>query len=367
MKDQSRGTPDATFVYSTIADHPLPGVSPTYHGPKRVQISLCFLAEGAANVVYRFTPTEPDDVLPTAFQDKLLRLRKDTESAMAASTTLLGFQKYVVPLFHPRNLVGQTLFSDPGPRLLDDLNQALATRRAHGREAHQGRYSHPLATDDGILVTDMTPRDGDEFLLEFKPKWLLQSPSAPAGATRCRTCALGEMRRAKRGGKAVLGRGTLDFCPLDLLSSEDGVLRKVIGALPFHLPQAESTEREAALLTFFRSEVQPLLFRLRELQAEYGRVGMEDFQDQEAIDISLAVNSDDTRGTWHQDGVRMSIGMALRDCSVLVRYRDRGGGDGLTGEVRLADLDLKPVTGPKLTKWATTEKELAELGWYVDG
>jgi hypothetical protein len=55
-------------------------------------------------------------------------------------------------------------------------------------------------------------------LVEFKPKWLLQSRDAPSHARHCRTCALYMKRR----------RDIPSFCPLDLASNDYNRVKKAL-------------------------------------------------------------------------------------------------------------------------------------------
>ena len=41
-------------------------------------------------------------------------------------------------------------------------------------------------------------------MVEFKPKWLAQSPNAPADWVLCRTCAVRHMQSAKKQTKGLL-------------------------------------------------------------------------------------------------------------------------------------------------------------------
>ena len=64
----------------------------------------------------------------------------------------------------------------------------------------------------------MSPKSG-EILLELKAKWLAQSPNAPTGATRCRTCALRAKRTAASSSEAPTASDAQGVCPLDLGTS----------------------------------------------------------------------------------------------------------------------------------------------------
>jgi inositol-pentakisphosphate 2-kinase len=310
------------------------------------QLDLHYLAEGAANVIYGAS------VQGEHRHCCVVRLRKDLPSTKPAVESLVDFRTRVVPLFAAgglaESLVEQTVYKLT-PEMVDAANREL--RESQGtclssdpEEAskkirpHHRRHVYLPAYEreqHGILMQNLqTP---DTFLAEFKPKWLLQSPSAPADARNCRTCALNAMRR----NKGQPGRGDSGFCPLDLLSDEHDVLRQ---ALSHIWPSPQDLDK---FVPAFRQKVQPALKHLRRLQREHGAVGLQDFR--------------------HPDGLDFAVAMALRDCScfLVLRRASREGGDGLElVDVKFADLDLKMTEGGKLEKWAAIERELIDRGWY---
>jgi inositol-pentakisphosphate 2-kinase len=258
---------------------------------------LQYLAEGAANVVYKLRPSHKD----------LLRLRK-TQSSVRYSEIVHSFETVMAPFFPNDALIHPILFKLPDVEvLIPRLNKALLAREASGGRPDQ-RCGVYLATNEehGIFVQDMTPRHEKERFIEFKPKWLIQSPSAPAKAKRCRTCALREMRRT---GNALGGRGDGDFCPLDLLSTENDVLEDVLRSL--------AGDDWRIVEAIFKNKVQPLLIRLRTLQIEHHRVGLADLDSQH---VSLP---SDIRADGSQESLATSeffdtlIGMTVRDCCSL--------------------------------------------------
>lgn len=219
-------------------------------------INLTFFAEGAANIVYRLSSpsssasTPPADSehdiysastpppseiespyseasnLPSTFQKKLLRLRKKLPNTTSVLEAQTPFEEIIRPLFIPEQLVEQVLVS-LSEGLLPRLNAELRAMEESGRRA-DGRKDGYLdeAEEYGVLVTDMSPQVGEglgNMHLEFKPKWLAQSKSAPVGAKRCRTCAL-RAKRITEGNKGV-EKGA--FCPLELVGDQQEVSRTV--------------------------------------------------------------------------------------------------------------------------------------------
>jgi inositol-pentakisphosphate 2-kinase len=304
------------------------------------EYALAYLAEGAANVVYKLRPYHPD----------LLRLRK-ARSTITYGEIVYNFKTIVCPLFPEDALIHPRLFKLPDAEvLIPRLNEMLREKEADASrsEMRKGAY---LATDEehGIFVQDMSPRHKRERFIEFKPKWLIQSPSAPGKAKRCRTCALREMRRA---GRAFSGRGSIGCCPLDLLSSDDDVLDDLFGSL--------AGDDLGLVKQIFKNKIHPHLIRLKSLQIEHNRVGLAEIGSERVCVPSREVvdEHEKTSETFMLSDIL--IGMMLRDCSVFIRYNID---EPVTkAEVKLADLDMKSA---KLEKWAAIETQLIDGGWYT--
>ena len=304
--------------------------------PSPPHIGLQYLAEGAANVVYRILPNSASDTLPS-LHGQLLRLRKNTPSTVPCAQTVSNFNARIAPLFPPAYLIQPTLFALP-QGVIYELNQKLRECEETDRRPKKRRgvfLTSQAEEPHGILVNDMTPKHEDEKFYEFKPKWLVQSPSAPTDASRCRNCALKAMRRSL---DVVAGRGDADFCPMNLLSSDNGSLRHIVESIGVD-------EKDAVgFVEVWKLHIRPLLSRLRELQGQYNNVGLGDFEEGEQVDPSIS--------------------MTLRDCSVFIKIVKHAE-DAMDVEVRLADLDLKTSAGGKLRKWADTERQLITGGWYI--
>jgi inositol-pentakisphosphate 2-kinase len=195
----------------------------------------------------------------------------------------------------------------------------------------QGIY---LAEDDyGLLVTDMTPHGSGETVIELKPKWLLQSPSAPKDSKRCRQCARIARENAERARK---GEKFLSyFCPLDLLSKDPHVTLAVSRLLfAPSVPPAAILHRMSYWL-----QTNTLLQRLYNYQQIFDRVGP----------LNGDCNDKD-----------FLCAMTLRDCSVYLRFPSDG--DTRPIEARIGDLDLK--SKDKKQYWHDLEKQLIDEGWY---
>ncbi|KAK4212920.1 inositol-pentakisphosphate 2-kinase [Rhypophila decipiens] len=155
-----------------------------------------FVGEGAANIIFEIIQSqEPDPLL----HDKLLRVPK----ARAIALDYLHVQEYwessVRPLFQDGDLVNQVLVhlgacSAKQNLIISRMQAAVSsvepTRRKDFRGSTVGETEYAMLVDDMRAArSNIKGGGGFEILLEFKPKWLTQSPDAPANAIRCRNCA----------------------------------------------------------------------------------------------------------------------------------------------------------------------------------
>ncbi|OCT48261.1 inositol-pentakisphosphate 2-kinase [Cladophialophora carrionii] len=285
-----------------------------------------------------------------------MRLRKDLSFTKPAQEVMLDFNTAILPLFgdeYRALLMEQALYQLPEEmvqktndelREMDQVDESAVSAeglRAVGRKVRHAHRRHVYlpsyhVEQYGILMQNLQG-PGIDWLVEFKPKWLVQSPSAPSDARNCRTCALNALRR--KDGKHK-GRGDSGFCPFDLLvgPEEGDVLTR---ALKNIWPLDEGIGKFVAEFTI---KVQPALRHLQRLEQEHGSVGLDDFQKPAGKDFGVA--------------------MALRDCSVFLALR-RSTTEGVdVVDVKFADLDLKTTEGGKVQKWAAMEQELLDGGWY---
>ena len=252
-------------------------------------MTLHYLAEGAANIIYKFTfqPPGPRPALYFAelnqslepfhhnsiFEHRLLRLRKSLPSSLPNERACADLHEAILPLV-PECIVAHDLVRLP-PNLIRDANMALQElEKAGGRKpTRHGLY---LAEDEphGILVTDMTPIAAEgEVLVEFKPKWLVQSHSAPKGWKRCRTCALRAQKNAIRREKGQ--QEEVGPCPLDLASLEQARVERAVCLITTtkHTENGQDLDRLRRRLTSFllNSTIIP---KLKELQRSLDREGV---------------------------------------------------------------------------------------------
>lgn len=291
-------------------------------------IRLEFLAEGAANIVYRliFPPyspsiksetysgdeefgpgTPPPTEVPMLrsdplLTDKLLRLRKDLPTATSVFEAQQAFEKYIEPNFPEDNLVDQILIRLP-PDLVETCNEDLRSMEARTIRPRK-RHGVYLSSSEpyGIVVTDMSPKHHDNTLgIEFKPKWLTQSPSAPIKATRCRTCALRMMRTANLTDRSKLDTPVKEsFCPLDLVSNDKHKVAEVVNSILRGSEYSEFVSKSVSsdIVDFIYHS--PLLLSLKEQQMKLDPGGV---------------------FTVSTDNVDFMIAMTLRDCTLFLHVR----------------------------------------------
>lgn len=388
-------------------------------------IQLEYLAEGGANIVYRIlisTPSHSEVALlpsetgyygnatppPTEVEEhdlttdnfnsnddvddsiditsgKLLRLRKNVRFGLPYSHTASDFRSQIRPLFHPEELVDQFLVRVP-PALVRRCNEKLRDSERMGKR-HVMRHGVYLATDEpmGMLITDMTnpvpvpstrvaaetaaaAAEEEETIkvAEIKPKWLVQSPSAPKGARRCRTCALRDMKAAdgatttptttstsKNKALYLPPPGKASFCPLDLISTNEQDLQRTISTTIFAHHHHRTTPSNQLLHTVTRALYRhPTLLKLQNLQRLHNNVGL------------LGPGSGSSE---------MSLSMTLRDCSVFVKISPlitqtntkTNTDTEIDIDIRLGDLDLKSAANGKAEYWLGIEKRLICEGWYM--
>lgn len=303
-------------AYYTEGD--IPQLSAT-RNDEVVACKIKYLNEGGANFV--FSILQAGSELPKPLRGKLLRLRKDLSHVQSTSDQVESFNNNFRPLFPPDCLVQPELIC---------LNRGITTALNRALDAlnRPSRRSGDCLPEDeqyGLLVTDMMPAAGKE-MLEMKPKWLLQSPSAPSNAKRCRTCAL-RAQRASQGKRTATDKQ--DSCPLDLVSERVDDRRRAVSQIT----------SDTALADFLVDGAQPLFAILRDQQR---------FLDPRGV---LRVAG--------ADGIYdLCRAMTLRDCTLFVR----GGTAGI--EARLGDLDFKQPE--KLGRWRDMERGLIDEGWYVN-
>ncbi|KAI1460711.1 hypothetical protein F4805DRAFT_372893 [Annulohypoxylon moriforme] len=290
------------------------------------------LAEGRANAVFRIREPKDPGVPAGFFRGTLLRVPKDTPDVTPCDyEDLQDFQEKFVDVHVGRqHVVPQILV-----RITQSVATALNARRAFALRAKgvKGDAS-TILPGYAMLVEDMGPSP-DCKALEFKPKWLAQSPMAPSDATRCRTCAREALRIAKLRKKGFRVVPPTPVCPLGLLHPDRAVVMCTIERLA-PLPLWTERDRERLADAFRESGV---LERLRDLQEEG--------------------DSGDALFTRPYDA-RFGLSMTLRDCSCFVRVPID---PDAPVTIKLADVDKKNWR-QKQSYWQRRHNDLVDDGWY---
>ncbi|KAI1085741.1 inositol-pentakisphosphate 2-kinase-domain-containing protein [Whalleya microplaca] len=287
-----------------------------------------YLAEGRANVLFVIKEPPNDPAIRKAmFKGTLLRVAKATPGVTPCDyETLQDFQEKSVEAEVGReHLV---------PQLLVKISQHVADALNAKRNRNDGSVIH---AGYAMLMEDVGPAPGFR-VLEFKPKWLAQSPLAPPDATRCRTCAREAFRNSQRAAQGHRKALPIPVCPLGLLHDDRRVRLASIDRLA---PRWSERERERLADALAASGV---LERLRDLQLRGDR-GDALFADPSDAGFGLA--------------------MTLRDCSCYVRMPTAEGNVVAAAPVviKLADVDKKNWR-EKQTYWRDSHRNLADNGWY---
>ncbi|PNY27922.1 Inositol-pentakisphosphate 2-kinase [Tolypocladium capitatum] len=295
------------------------------------------IGEGAANAVFEFkiprhSCSDPD------FTGLLLRVAKVPSLNHPPTYNYLVQQDFYQAAIRPLlgiHAVQQELVNLHKSGVVDELNKFLRdvdqSRKAKFRGTFIGQ------TDWGFLVEDMRPQDPDEcVLIEFKPKWLSQSPSAPEAAVRCRQCAM-ELRNLVKDPSRDRKLPERKPCPLALVN-EDAPWQ---ANSPFRLaPQLAGIGSDEHYREALRSIANH--HAIRELKAQ------QDLHDK--LGPLYAERSDPC----------FIIAMTLRDCTCFAQIHRRK----QSIKIRMGDFDWKdPVV--KFDRWRGAEEELIDGGFYT--
>ncbi|KOS21313.1 Inositol-pentakisphosphate 2-kinase [Escovopsis weberi] len=324
----------------SVKAHKLPALARLPQGTKIVK----FVGEGTANAVFEIA-VPPDCPTRDRFEGKLLRVAKVAslgETPTYDYTLQQGFYYGFIKSTLGEYAVDQELVVLHNSGIIDELNALLQDIDHTRKPIFQGSYVG--LSNWGLLVEDMRPGDDDShILIEFKPKWLLQSPSAPPKAIRCRQCAL-DFRKFLLNPIAEKPCPQRKPCPLAL---GNPTAPKVVRS-PFRitnsLPGVAMADKhfEAALAKIMDHDVIHLLRR------EQGRL--------------------DKKGPLHvgPKDQTISLAMTLRDCTLfaLIPVNNDHADDSAPIKVRLCDFDWKDPK-VKAARWSSTEKALIEEGFYT--
>ncbi|GAW11142.1 hypothetical protein ANO14919_004840 [Xylariales sp. No.14919] len=289
------------------------------NSPENVKFE--YVAEGRANVVFSVWEWKDPTAPKGRFEGTLLRVPKATLGVTPCDyKTLQDFhESQVEDRVGRQHLVPQFLI-----RISAEVAGILHKKRNKTDESE-------IRAGYAMLIQDMSVSPGYS-VLEFKPKWLAQSPIAPSDSRRCRTCAREAFRNNQKHakGEAV----TMPLCPLGLVHENPAV---VVGTVKRLAPEWTELDQKRLSDAFERSGI---LKKLRELQTKGDP------------DRALLDNPSDPG---------FGLAMTLRDCSCYVRMPT----DVNIGvEIKLADVDKKNWE-EKQTYWQESHWNLVNNGWYT--
>ncbi|KAK3692515.1 inositol pentakisphosphate 2-kinase-like protein [Podospora appendiculata] len=299
--------------------------------------SYKFVGEGAANLVFEIIHPDGNEQMGV-FQGMLLRVPKAGTQAYKHEDLQLYWETSVQPLFGLQDLVQQRLVRLGDAHVVSLLNAALDLHEAETGRRHDFKGSKVAHAEYGMLVEDMRKQHADDVVIEFKPKWLAQSPNAPPSAQRCRNCAR-EASRAIHNTHTHKSKSSPILCPLDFLACQDSpqALDRVVAHVVSHLSLPASSPQHTRLVSWLQTN--ELLARLRDAQTSNDAHGP-------------------LRASVHDP--RFQLAMTLRDCTCFVRIPAQA---DRPVEAKFADLDMKNWEA-KLGYWQATEKELIAEGYY---
>lgn len=323
-------------------------------------VNLQYFNEGGANILFSIhvdpTYQESTQQLKSYLEGRLLRLPKAGRESKTLEKELVSILGHNHVIKHEACIVDSGIISQLNI-YLGQLEDCTPKRRRHEYISVSCGCSHGSCW----LVTDMRAKeDKGQVMVHFKPKWLVQSLSAPNTARRCRTCSMQASQGVRR---------TTTHCPLGLVSGDKIFVDKEILAIlktqqPVSVGMTGDIER--AITQFFYRDGGgfDILQKLRVLQEENDQDGIIKF-------VERYYNSDKRSNTKLEAIARA---MTLRDCSLYILLGSREG-DGYDIEARLGDLDIKvpepgshfveEKTEKKLQKWVAVEHRLINGGWYT--
>ncbi|GKT53184.1 inositol-pentakisphosphate 2-kinase [Colletotrichum tofieldiae] len=325
-----------------------------------------YVGEGAANVLFiaflytKYERNHDNDRTEADLLTKfLLRVPKENKDPAKPfyepGQQYLYFWEKIAPLFSYRaDMLAEVTWARIHPDAVWHLQKVLKAMDA----APPGSRSRPpkfrgdkiAGRDLVLMVESMRARSEDERVIEFKPKWLAQSPSAPKDANTCRCCALAARKFASNKDRSLDPR---DYpCPLWLdperttPRGKEGVRQK---ALERVFQNSSSGDNKHASTLYELLKKTCILVPLKKHQL-----------------------SKDSRGPLlaSKNDEEFCTAMTLRDCSLYMRYKVQktlGGQETVVAEsfeAKLADLDKKNADW-KFTEWRDKEQALVDEGWYT--
>jgi inositol-pentakisphosphate 2-kinase len=349
--------------------------------PRSTAYILCYIAEGAANVVFSIddiSDYDPDDVFAVVFDSDdvfavdfvdpvhptpyvlpsglfhrhVLRISKGLAKTLDGQKIKGDFDKHIAPFFfHLQRGDFRTHLMDVEFVALDDEVVNVMNNRLVDSGSRQP-VNIPVGSV-ALKMQNMSSLPGSSLSIEFKPKWLAQSPDAPDNAYRCRNCALRALRASKRTLHDTY------VCPLRLFAQCDAGLVELI----VHLKVLEDIERN------HDGPLHPRLVGLIvRTMTDYitigeGRALMQHLRaTQRELDNGILTRPTSPDFARDAFDYRLRQAMTLRDCSWFIKV-EYDADERVKVVSKLADLDFK--SPDKIEDWVQKERELIDGGWYM--
>ncbi|CAK7568368.1 MAG: Inositol-pentakisphosphate 2-kinase [Sporothrix epigloea] len=386
-------------------------------------VKCCLVGEGSANAVFCVTPVSDitnnrngcnsngqDDTVSRGtgtsadagpLSTHLLRIPK-AGPGVGPSTCLEHHAYYsniLRPLVGAEWLVGQQLIQgvvSSGVHTI--LNDLLAERDRDSRSRPDWVGTRVAENVDvALLVEDMTAAcktpmyPSSTTIIQCKPKWLVQSPSAPVGARRCRTCALSAAsaaspradetkRRTQDVKQSVLHKAKP--CPLVLVADppltpqDEAVLETALwdyvcqhfgSAVTFTSSSPASPSirsSSASTLSMALHNARPAVIRWMRTTDFFRRIAAIQAEFDPCGALSVQTATDDAADPYLD---RLQTAMTLRDCTCFLRITTSDGqtsSEPVQISAKLGDLDRKDGRR-KLTQWQIQERTLISGGFYL--
>ncbi|KAJ3520898.1 hypothetical protein NM208_g13531 [Fusarium decemcellulare] len=319
------------------------------------------VGEGAANAVFELSLPEG---FPWAHEFKgwLLRVAKAPANGLPARFNYLKQQEFYSKQIKPflkAHAIQQELVVLRHTNIVPQLNAFLRSIDHERKEKFRGSFISE--SNWGLLVEDMRVsgellsnakhgRNTDfrlyadtknNVLVEFKPKWLSQSPSAPEDAIRCRQCAM-ELFNFLRDPNPSRQPPERKPCPLTLANPD--------------APSAISSPFRFAPKLASKAD-NPLVRQLLARTANH----------QVIRDLRSLQNFADSNGPLHAEkhDPMFSLAMTIRDCTCFVQMNlGPNVPDDQRLRLRLGDFDLKD-TDMKFRRWTSAEHDLIDSACYT--
>ncbi|KAF4452552.1 Inositol-pentakisphosphate 2-kinase [Fusarium austroafricanum] len=338
-------TPQDVVEMSIMLNGSAVPLSWTRESLKRLPIGsrpIKMVGEGAANVVFELGIPE-GNMWANDFNGWLLRVAKAPASGQPARFNYLKQQEFYAKQITPflkTHAIQQQLVVLRHTNIIPQLNAFLRSIDHLRKEKFRGSFVSE--SNWGLLVEDMRVSDPkNSILIEFKPKWLNQSPSAPQGAIRCRQCAM-ELFNYLRDPNPSRHAPEQKPCPLTLANPD----APVAISSPFRFAPKLASKANNPMV--------------RELLAKTA--------DHQVIrDLRWLQKLADSKGPLQaeKNDPMFSLAMTVRDCTCFVQMNL---GPDVPPEqrlrVRLGDFDLKD-TDIKFKRWTSAETDLIESGCYI--